>query len=410
MGKNDNSYKWKILAIGVLANGLVVAMLQLSVSSLAPIMHGDLGVTNPQAVFLYSMILGATVVAQIPGGWLGDKFSLKIVGGVGILLMAFATAVRGFTTNYEIQLASSLLVGAGNGLLYPILIKLPSLWFPKNQESLAQGANLVGFYLGGGIALSFSPAIVGSLGGWQTAYISYAVLATVIALGWFWLAKTPDTDVRSVDEPGEDNDDSTDSTVEKKERKSLFKMKDTYLLVGVAFLGFYGGQGLMGVLPSWNQHLAFHVPAYVSGLPLFIGAAGSLVMPAIASKIGLKKTLYLGAVVAVCSTIFYSLTTGFSELILDLAIIGVVNLGLAPLIYTLPGSIPDVGRDRIGAMAGIMRSLGMVGGAAGPFIASVTLKETGLLASTAVLALPAVGIIPLLYLMRLKTSDNAAEA
>lgn len=397
----SSSYRWFILFLCFLTNFFVIGFLQLSVPALVPEIAGDLEISITQTLTLYSAILFTLIFTRIPGGLIGDRLPVRWVGGLGGLIMAFATVGRWLVPTYEGLLTASVLVGIGSGMVFPNIIKVLTQWFPPAELGLAQGVNLVGFNVGSALVGSISGGIVlRTVGEWERVFLSYGILAMVIGGLWLLFVRAPDSSDRlgsgMEHVPTDDSNESMGELLH-----NLFTLPDTYLLSGIALVTLYLIMGFLGIIPTWAEQVAFPVAEVFVGTPLYAGAVGALLFPWLSDRVGRRPILYLtvvGNAIAVISCGYSSTLTVFvGAMVLG----GMCGGGMYALLFTLPGELSSVGSARTGTMAGTMIAIGQLGGTSGPIVGGYVMETFGIGLSGVVLALPSLIALPLIKQLKL---------
>jgi len=158
--------------------------------------QSSLGMDAITLGYLFSSFAWAYMLAQIPGGWLIDRFGSKRVYGGAIFLWSFFTLLQGFVPILGVGAAMVALfvlriaVGLAEGPTYPNNSRVVSAWFPSSERATASAIFNSAQYAA---AVVFTP-LMGWLThahGWPAAYIVMGVLGMVIALGWMALFHFP---------------------------------------------------------------------------------------------------------------------------------------------------------------------------------------------------------------------------
>lgn len=151
--------------------------------------QSSLGIDSITLGYLFASFAWAYMLAQIPGGWLIDRFGSKRVYGASIFIWSFFTLLQGFVPLLGIGSAVVALfvlriaVGLAEGPTYPNNSRVVSAWFPSSERGTASAIFNSGQYAA---AVVFTP-LMGWLThahGWASAYIVMGVIGIVISLGW----------------------------------------------------------------------------------------------------------------------------------------------------------------------------------------------------------------------------------
>lgn len=167
-------YKWWILTTAVIAQSTAAVSTQ-SIGVLAGFMQDDLHLSNTEVGVLASVlnmapILGLLVVGQ----WL-DRAAVRVVIGVGAIVMGAAMALVQLTHTFSGLLLCLLFMGVGYSTSQPGGSKAVFHWFSEHERGLAMGTRQAGLPLGGVIAAAVFPSIATTVG-WQTAFLVGAII------------------------------------------------------------------------------------------------------------------------------------------------------------------------------------------------------------------------------------------
>lgn len=156
----------------------------------------DLGLDSVAMGYLLSGWAWSYVVAQLPAGWLLDRFGSKRVYGAGILLWSFFIALMGFTRYlrgdiaFMVLFALLFLCGFALAPAFPGNGRFVAAWFPTQERGTASAIFNSSQYFG--LAL-FAP-LMGALThhfGWQYVFWVMGALGLVLTPVWFKLMHSP---------------------------------------------------------------------------------------------------------------------------------------------------------------------------------------------------------------------------
>jgi ACS family glucarate transporter-like MFS transporter len=139
--------------------------------------------------YIFSAFAWSYVLAQLPGGWLLDRFGSKITYFLSIFLWSVFTLLQG-TVGFlaggaavATLFALRLLVGAAEAPSFPGNSRITSAWFPSHERGLAAAIFNSAQYFA---TVLFAP-IMGWLvhsHGWQSVFYFMGALGIVIAFVW----------------------------------------------------------------------------------------------------------------------------------------------------------------------------------------------------------------------------------
>ncbi len=114
-----------------------------TISIAGPVMSKDLGLSPVQMGFIFSAFGWSYVLAQIPGGWLLDRFGSKLVYFCSIFIWSIFTILQGgvwvfgISTAIYVLFTLRLLVGFAEAPSFPGNSRIVAAWFPANERGTA---------------------------------------------------------------------------------------------------------------------------------------------------------------------------------------------------------------------------------------------------------------------------------
>ncbi len=146
--------------------------------------------------YIFSAFAWSYVLAQIPGGWLLDRFGSKITYFFSIFLWSLFTLFHGFAGFLTgggallLLLVLRLLVGAAEAPAFPGNSRITSAWFPSHERGLAASIFNSAQYFA---TVAFAPLmgwIVHDFG-WQSIFFFMGFLGFVVAVIWLKTIYSP---------------------------------------------------------------------------------------------------------------------------------------------------------------------------------------------------------------------------
>jgi MFS family permease len=185
--------RWRIawlLGIGVLVNYFDRVNLSVSHDSLI----AAFGISNIAFGYLSSAYNWTYGACQLPIGVLLDKFGVKRVGRVGIVLWSVASFGAAVTPNLGGLFGARFLLGLGEAPTFPANAKAIGLWFPRHERSLATAM----FDAAAKFSSAIGVPIIGIallLAGWRWSFALTGAISVAYLLYFWRVYEDPDDDL-----------------------------------------------------------------------------------------------------------------------------------------------------------------------------------------------------------------------
>src|ERR1700709_1046559 len=118
---------------------LITYIDRVNVSTAAAGFGKEFNLSKTEIGLVFSAFAYPSLVFQIIGGWVSDRFGAKrtlIYCGV---LWTVATVLTGFAGGLVSLLLARLLLGLGEGATFPAATSAMARWIPKEKRGFAQG-------------------------------------------------------------------------------------------------------------------------------------------------------------------------------------------------------------------------------------------------------------------------------
>ncbi len=185
---------------------LIVAMLfaattinyadRATISIAGPDMAKELGLSPVQMGYVFSAFAWSYVLAQIPGGWLLDRYSVKWVYAAAVALWSAFTLVHGavgfFTglTAVVLLFALRLAVGLTEAPVFPANARIVAAWFPTRERGMASAFFNSAQYFATVLFTPLMAWIVHTFG-WHHVFTSMGLLGIAFAVLWLRVVDSP---------------------------------------------------------------------------------------------------------------------------------------------------------------------------------------------------------------------------
>lgn len=147
----------------------------------AHLVQADLHLSESQLGILMSAFFWTYASAQVPVGWLAERFGAHRVLACGLALWAVSTMLVGVVGGFTVLLGLRLLLGLGESAAFPCMSKLLASAVPV--ESLGRANGIVAFgYLFGPAVGTFLGGLLMARYGWRSAFLVFGALSLL----WLW--------------------------------------------------------------------------------------------------------------------------------------------------------------------------------------------------------------------------------
>ncbi|MBN3786542.1 MFS transporter [Burkholderia sp. Ac-20353] len=195
VGKLASHARWSILAMLFVITTINYAD-RATISIAGSAIKNSMGLSSVEMGYVFSAFAWSYVIAQLPGGWLLDRFGSKVTYFFSILLWSVFTLFQGtvgFLTGgaaVAALFALRLLVGAAEAPSFPGNSRITSAWFPTHERGLASAIFNSAQYFA---TVLFAP-IMGWLVhtyGWQSVFLFMGAIGVVAAFVWLKTIYSP---------------------------------------------------------------------------------------------------------------------------------------------------------------------------------------------------------------------------
>ena len=290
--------RWTILTILFIVTTINYAD-RASISIAGPEIRKALGLSPVEMGFVFSAFAWSYVAAQLPGGWLLDRFGSKITYFFSIFLWStftLFTGAAGFVAGgaaVGVLFTLRLLVGAAEAPSFPGNSRIASSWFPTDERGRAAAIFNSAQYFA---TVLFAP-IMGWLvhsHGWHSVFYVMGGLGILMAFLWLKTIHGPKdhpsisaSELKYIQEGGALVDLESQNRAELKSEVNTFAcIKE--LLGNRMLLGIYVGQYCITTLTyfflTWfpvylvqERHMTILKAGFVASLPAIAGFLGGIV-------------------------------------------------------------------------------------------------------------------------------------
>jgi len=332
------------------------------------ILKEALHLTHAQTSLLYSIPILMIGVVAIPAGRIADRIGIRKAAGIGAVMIAVGSLLRGTATDFHSLLAFTFIYGAGLGWTWPNLPKMVSGWAPREEAGMATGIYSVGIFAGTAIAAALTmPVVFPITNTFQGTFFIWAIPPVIAAIVWWIVAKDPPgSTIRSELSAG----DST-PLLQVFRNKNLRLLSVFFLLYSIYIYTWFAWSPALLMLKGATPEMA----GTIASITMWVGIPTVFLIPRLSRRLGMRKPfLWIPAIVmgvAAFGSIYINLPMSWALM----ALVGIADCTTLITVLVLP--IDMVPEKEVGTASGMMLALGHAGALIGPWIGGHILDLTG---------------------------------
>jgi sugar phosphate permease len=158
---------------------------RVNISTAAPLMQKDLGLTATQLGIAFSAFAYPYAFFQIAGGWLGDRMGPRKTLVLCAVIVALSTIWTGFVGGLASLFLARLALGVGEGPSFPTATRALSNWMGPDQRAFSQGITHAFARLGNAATPPLIAALIVALS-WRASFYMLGVASLLWAVIWVW--------------------------------------------------------------------------------------------------------------------------------------------------------------------------------------------------------------------------------
>ncbi|HKH93880.1 MAG TPA: MFS transporter [Gemmatimonadaceae bacterium] len=166
-----------------------------NLSIVAPFLSKELGLDPVQMGLLFSAFAWSYAIANLPGGYVIDRFGSRIVYGVAQFAWSAATVGLGIASGFLALFGLRFAVGLAEAPAFPVNNRVVSSWFPQRERGRATSTYAMGQYIGSAL---LSPVLfwMATNLGWRSVFWVTGMAGIASALIWFRTYRDPEEHAR----------------------------------------------------------------------------------------------------------------------------------------------------------------------------------------------------------------------
>ncbi|MGP5412079.1 MFS transporter [Brachybacterium paraconglomeratum] len=381
--------RWYFIAL-ILVAGVVNYLDRSTLSIGNTTIAADLELTTVQMGLLLSAFAWPYALANLPAGYLIDRFGPKKMFMAAAVSWSVVTVLTAFADSFATLYLCRVLLGVAESPFFAAGLKASQRWFAQHERSLPVSIINTGSQLGNALA----PPLLTFLlltSGWRSMFIIVGMAGLVVAAIWWFSYRDPRPE-EEADIKGPSLDAPRDASVEEAAAKeaswfSLLATRNTWFMILGAFSIFYTVWVFLTWLPGYletSRGFSLEETGWIAALPYLCGIAGVLAGGALSTSlitrgvhaVTARKIPIVGgavlAAVAVAPAAYVESTT-LSIILLCIGYFAAqIPIGC---IWTLASDVAE--SHQVASLGSIQNFGGFLGAAMAPIITGVVLDRTG---------------------------------
>lgn len=373
----------------------------------AHLIEDELKLNPEQLGMLMSAFFWTYALAQIPVGWLGERFGAHRVLAGGVALWAVATLLVGISGSFASLIVLRMLLGLGESAAFPCSSQILAANIPLGGLGRANGLLAVGYTLGPAFG-TYAGGLLMAHFGWRSAFIAFGVGSLL------WIRPWLQTPVRQL---------APQSVGDVAPPFSALLRQRALWGAGIGhFAGNYTYYFMLSWLPYYlvrDRGFTTESMAWVVGIAFLLNSVGSFLggwaIDRWVARGGSANFIYkLGMVLGHGGAIICMLAIAFGNITVALAAIYAYQLlcGIgSPGVFAIPQIF--AGARATGRWVGIQNFMGNLSGIIGPWLTGWIVTKTGhfqyaFLLGAAIACLGCLGWVVILPRIRtIRWADNS---
>ncbi|WP_322903664.1 MFS transporter [Paenibacillus campi] len=389
--------RWGIVIL--LLTGAVINYLDRSNLSVAnTTIAQQFGLSSTQMGLLLSAFLWPYAIANLPAGWLVDRFGPRKMFAWASGLWSIATLISAFVNSYSLLYAMRMLLGVSESPFFTSALKSNERWFAKKERGVPTSIINTGSQIANAIAPPLLTALMLTMS-WRGMFIVIGIAGLLLMIIWLKIYRDPTfaeqqlihaadhelaNSTSTVNSPTSEAQTSATSTAS---WSSLFKHKSTWFMI----IGNFGIMFTIWVYLTWlpsylekEQGFTLKQTGWIASIPFIAGIIGVLVGGIISDyfirkgvhPITSRKVPIVGGAVLAAASVAPIPFIDNTVLSIILLSVGYFASQLpSGVIWTLAADIAP--GEQVASLGAIQNFGGFLGAALAPIITGLILDKTG---------------------------------
>lgn len=342
----------------------------------------DFPLTDSQVGSILSAFFFAYALAQVPAGWLSDRFGARKLMSLYIALWSAFTVLTASATSFTLLVASRIGCGLAQAGAYPASSSLLTRWAVREWRGVASSVVSVGGRLGGALAPYLTVLLIAAAGNWRWSGWLYGVGGLLVAwLFWTVFRDSPrehpqcnDAERALLAPAAAAHSASVATAREPFPFRAMLASRGLWLMCLYQFFTNVGWAFLVTWMPRYlkdTKHLSDETSGVVTTLSLFLGIGGLLAGGVLTDLCTRRLGVRLGRLIPLAGTRFLAAAGYLAAVWCEspwalVAVFGLVACATDMGLTATWAYIQDVGGRHVAPIFGWANMMGNFGAALAP--------------------------------------------
>ncbi|MBF9000283.1 MFS transporter [Vibrio nitrifigilis] len=379
-----SNYRWGIMIL-ILVAAIINYFDRANLSIANTTIAKEFGLSSTEMGLLLSAFLWPYALANLPAGWLVDRFGPKKIFSYGLTLWSAVTVIAGFTSGFGMLYATRVLLGVAESPFFTTGIKVTDMWFSDKERGFPTSIINTGSQIANAVAPPLLTVLLLTLG-WRGMFVAIGLMSIPVIVVWLKYFRHPTTKEMDVIH-AEDDAPAEPQHMESVKWGDLFKQRNTWFMIIGNFSIMFTIWVYLTWLPSYLENsmgLSVQETGWVAALPFLCGILGVLcggsisdylVRKGVKAVTARKVPIVAGAAFAACSVAPIAFVHNYTLSIALLSLGYFFSQLPQGAIWTLASDIAP--RSQVSSLGAIQNFGGFLGAACAPIVAGMVLDATG---------------------------------
>jgi ACS family glucarate transporter-like MFS transporter len=193
--RTDDSRVLDIRSLGVVSGLVILAMItyadRTAISTAKDAVATELSLSDSAMGLVFGAFALGYAAAQIPAGWMADKFGPRAVLGGTVAMWSLLTVLAGTAWSFASLVVFLFLFGAGEAAVFPGSARAIRNWLAPRHRGRANGALFAGSRVGAALAYPLLVWMI-AIWKWRVAFFLLGSVGLAWAAAWLlWFRNMP---------------------------------------------------------------------------------------------------------------------------------------------------------------------------------------------------------------------------